>query len=225
MSPVVIAFVLWGAAQAAAAPPAPGAPADAAAPPGVSPLALAPPRAPTEAPPRRRSAACTRATLRAGVPCVVEGEAVSAEASRPRAQENRRVAARLADELCAAAARSGVDEADAAVLAACRARVAERTARCGGDGSRALMDETGRFNPGFARCYAGLSELAADAASDADIAGSCCTCAAACGQSQGQCLERAARGTLGACVVERCTSPCAAALLRAGPARETGRTP
>lgn len=226
MSPILIAIALWGATQSAAPPP----PTE-ATPTGAAPTAppqgapAADPQAAVATSARRASAACTRATLQAGVPCLVEGESASAAPSRSRAEENRRHAARLADELCAAAARSGMDEADAAVLAACRARVLERTAACGGDGSRPLSDEAGRFNPGFARCYAGLAELAADAASDADTAASCCACAAACGQSRGQCLERASRGALGSCVVERCTSPCAAALLRAGPARDPRRAP
>ncbi|OGQ13192.1 MAG: hypothetical protein A2138_05340 [Deltaproteobacteria bacterium RBG_16_71_12] len=164
-------------------------------------------------PPRTDALACTRQTLLDERGCTVEGRSGPRPASREHAVLNVRAAAALADELCRVVARGDALDADPLVLAACRARIAPATRNCAGDGSRPLQDDAGRFNPGFARCYAGLAELVRAVAADADVAADCCVCATGCGVTEAQCLARWDDGELGTCVAERCRAECAESLL------------
>lgn len=177
-------------------------------------IALAVASAP-EAPPPPRAAtfACTRDTLLQDRPCTLEGRTPARAPSREQAQDNTRQGAVLANELCLSVARGDALDADPAVLSACRARVLPATRSCAGDGARGVTDDSGRFNPGFARCYAALAELVRAAEDDAAVSSRCCPCLAACGTSDAQCLERSARGQLGSCGEEKCQSACAASLL------------
>lgn len=170
--------------------------------------------APSPPPPARTDAlACTRQTLLDERGCTVEGRSGPEPAARERAVENVRLAAALADELCRVVARGDALDADPLVLAACRARIAPATRSCAGDGSRLLLDYGGRFNPGFARCYAGMAELVRAVAADADVAADCCVCATSCGVTEAQCLARWDEGALGPCVAEQCRAQCAESLL------------
>ncbi|MBI1945252.1 MAG: hypothetical protein HYS27_06125 [Deltaproteobacteria bacterium] len=177
--------------------------------------ASAPPPAspPASPPPRTDALACTRQTLLDERGCTVEGRTARQPAAREQAVDNVRVAAALAEELCRIVAKGDALDADQLVLAACRARIAPATRTCAGDGSRRVLDDGGRFNPGFARCYAGLAELVRAVAADADVAADCCVCAADCGVTEEQCLARWHHGELGACVAEQCREPCAESLL------------
>ncbi|MCC7074293.1 MAG: hypothetical protein IT383_23505 [Deltaproteobacteria bacterium] len=170
-------------------------------------------QAPPPPPPRTAALACTRHTLVAERGCTIEGRSGAKPAAREQALENARQASALADELCRGIARGDALDPHPLVLAACRARVAPATRSCAGDGARRLLDEDGRFNPGFARCYAGLAELVRAASADAEVAEGCCACVAVCGVSEQQCLERWDQGALGACAAEQCRAECAASLL------------
>lgn len=182
---------------------------------------------PPPPPPRASALACTRQTLLVERGCTIEGRSGARPAAREHAQENARRAAALADELCRDVARGDALDPHPVVLAACRARVAPATRWCAGDGARALLDDDGRFNPGFARCYAGLAELVRAAAADAEVAEGCCACVAVCGVTEQQCLARWDEGGLGPCAAERCRAECAASLLlqRARTAAPPARTP
>lgn len=197
---------------------------------GVASAALAqrePP--PPAAPVRAASYACTRQTLLDGQLCTIEGRSTAQAPSQQQAMANLRQASAFAEELCATVARADDSAPDATVLAACRTRVSTAVRACGGDGKTGLQDDAGRFNPGFARCYAGLAELVRGARQAGELADGCCACAhASCAASVAQCVERASAGLeLGACVEGRCRAECAAALLIRRPAAQaaepTGR--
>lgn len=194
---------------------------------GVASAGVAETVSPPPSPPARASTwACTRETLLDGQPCTLEGSspplvgAARQAGAAAQAAENRRGASALAEELCSLIARADASEPNAAALSSCRSRVPAAVRACGGSGARRLLDEAGRFNPGFGRCYAGIAELVRGAEESRELAEGCCACAqASCGASAGQCLTNAAAGrSLGSCVEGRCRAECAAALLvRSGP--------
>src|SRR4051812_16690818 len=137
-------------------------------------LVTAQPDAPPPAP--ASAWACTKKTLLDDVPCTVEGRTQPQPKSPEQAKENQRQAVVFADDLCDTLARGEAPEPDAGILAVCKARVAATTKRCGGDGSRRLLDDAGRFNPGHAKCYGALAELVRDVSALVDNASQCCAC-------------------------------------------------
>ena len=170
-------------------------------------------QAPPPAPPRTAALACTPRTLVVERGCTIEGRSGSRPAAREQAVENVRQASAVAHELCRVIARGDALDPHPLVLAACRARIAPATRNCAGDGARRLLDDNDRFNPGFARCYAGLAELVRAASADAEVAEGCCACVAACGVTEQQCLERWDEEGLGACAATQCRAECAASRL------------
>lgn len=197
------------------------------------------PEQPAEAapPPLRAPAAtawaCTRETLLDDKPCTIEGKTTPHAPSREQVRENRRQARVLVDEVCGALASAGTAGPPQPLLQPCVARAAVAVRRCGGDGSRRLLDDAGRFNPGHARCYGALSTWAQEMTALAEAAIACCDCAgASCGTSgprqdedagaTDQCLSRVAGGRLPdvpvACLEGTCAAACAESrMLLGGP--------
>jgi hypothetical protein len=175
-------------------------------------LAQTAPPAPSAEPPPT-AWACTRQTLVEDRACTVEGRAAARAPSREQAKENRRQARALAEELCAVAARSDAIDPDPGVLRACTGRIPSVMRGCGGDGSRQLLDDAGRFNPGHARCYGALAALVRETQALFETASTCCACIEeSCGGDAGQCVERVGKGALPqppACLADRCAAACA----------------
>ena len=200
MRALLFAALAWVGAQGSAPagqPPPPPAPAPAVAPPPAA---------------SSTAWACTKDTLRADLPCTVEGASAAQAASKDQAKENARQAKAVADELCADAARGESTEPDAGVLKVCLARAPSAVKRCGGDGQRALLDDGGRFNPGHARCYAAIAQLLRDVRELAELSSSCCDCVHdSCNGSADQCIARIADGKTpdAACVHGLCATACA----------------
>lgn len=174
----------------------------------------APPPPQTE--PKPTAWACTKDTLLADQACTLEGKTQPQAQSKEQAKENQRQAQIVGDDLCATLARG--EEGEQVLERLCKARVATAAKKCGGDGTRRLLDDAGRFNPGHAGCYAALAEIARASVSLRDNAGGCCACVArSCNVDAGQCIERSATGKpLGApavCMEETCAEDCAALLL------------
>ncbi len=208
--PILSALMVAGVAGAQVPPPAPARD-------GTAPQASA--------------WACTRKTLLDELPCTVEGRTEPASPSRVRAQENQRAAEVLAGELCTALASGEAAAPDAGILAVCTARVAAATRRCGGDGSRRLTDDAGRFNPGHAACYAGLAALVRDIGAVVGSAQGCCACVHdACNGDEQQCVARMADeqapAVSAACLSGVCGAACAQArLFSLAPPRSNATAP
>lgn len=148
---------------------------------------------PLEVPAPTVARACTRDTLLDERSCTIEGRTAAQPPSREQARESQRQARVLLEDLCAEVARAGQAEAAPGLLQACLGRGAVAIRRCGGDGTRRLLDDAGRFNPGHARCYGALAALLQEMSALAEAAASCCDCvAASCGGQVEQCLERLA---------------------------------
>lgn len=161
--------------------------------------------------------ACSRDTLLHEQACTVEGRTAAQATSREQARENQRSARVFAEELCRVLARSDEVDGDAGLLSVCSARAVLAVKRCGGDGSRRLLDDAGRFNPGHARCYGALAGLVSELSALADTASPCCACIAdRCDGSATQCVESIGAGGLGGrtpagtCAASTCSAPCAA---------------
>jgi hypothetical protein len=172
--------------------------------------------------------ACTKKTLLDDVGCMIEGKTQAQPPSKEQAKENQRQAQSLAEELCRTIATGESTEPDVGVLAACNARIAAATKKCGGDGSRRLLDDGGRFNPGHAKCYGALAELAKTAINLADEAGSCCQCVHdSCGGNQEQCVARMADEKApepSSCIEGACAAQCGQARIYAGaPAKKAAK--
>jgi hypothetical protein len=192
--------------------------------------AQSPPPSPADGAPVPGTAwACTTETLLQELPCTVEGRTAPRAASKELAKENQRQARLLAEELCTSFARGEGVEPEAALLRACLARVPAAVKRCGGDGSRRLLDDAGRFNPGHAGCYGALSAFARDMSVFIEATSACCGCVGtSCGGDGGQCLERlgagrAPEGPLGVCLEGACASVCAESKLLRGQTSSSGR--
>jgi hypothetical protein len=172
--------------------------------------------------------ACTKKTLLDDKSCMIEGQTQAQAPSKDQAKENQRQAQVLAEELCRTIATGEATDPDAGLLAVCNAHIAAAVKRCGGDGSRRLLDDAGRFNPGHAKCYGALSELAKNASMLADEAGSCCQCVHdSCGGNEEQCIARMAderAPDAAACIEGTCAAQCGQARVYAlRPARGTTR--
>jgi hypothetical protein len=186
----------------------------------ASSAAQQPPPAPAPAP-TASAWACTRDTLLQGLPCTIEGRTAAQTASREQAQENQRQAHVLAEGLCGSFARMDTVDPEAALQRVCLARVDAAVRRCGGDGSRRLLDDNGRFNPGHARCYGALASMMSEMSDLEQLSSSCCACVAdRCNANEGQCTERLAQGrdpdVASACLTGVCASECAALQLSRG---------
>lgn len=169
---------------------------------------------PLPSPPPPVARACTRDTLLDDRLCTIEGRTVAQPPSGEQAKENQRQARVLLEDLCAVVAHVGQADAAPGVLQTCLARGAVAIRPCGGDGTRRLLDEAGRFNPGHARCYGALGALLQEMSALAEAAASCCACvAASCGGQLEQCLERLAAerspDVPASCVDGACAAACA----------------
>jgi hypothetical protein len=173
--------------------------------------------------------ACNVETLSSGARCIFESLAPQASDPRRQAVENAQAAARLADALCAKAARHPQEPIpDADVLASCKRTFVEKAMGCGADGTRPILDEGGRFGPEFRVCYSAMSEALARARTMAGSSGPCCRClvAAKCAASGERCNEetmmRTLEGAAARCAAESCREACRAHLpapATASPAR------
>jgi hypothetical protein len=184
---------------------------------------------PPAAEPKPSAWACSRTTLLSDQPCTIEGKTQAQAASKDQAKENQRQAQILADEVCTAIAKGEEAEPDASLEKICKARVASATKKCGGDGTRRLLDDAGRFNPGHARCYAAIGEMVRDIVSLRDSAGACCACVErSCSVNAGQCIERHADGKAigapAACIEGVCAADCAQLQL-VQPQKPAGKKP
>lgn len=163
--------------------------------------------------------ACTAETLVSGKDCIFEGEPSAALPAD---------AAKLAQGLCARAARrAAVAAPDPAVLAICR-RDVESTARsCLGD--QPAVDREDRFLPAARACYAAIQATLAGVNFMAAVTSECCRCASesGCAASAEACNRAAARGRLerAACVIERCMEPCKSLLPSKGSEPESAPLP
>ncbi len=160
---------------------------------------------------------CTVETLSAGAKCVFESQAAIAPDPARQAVENAAAAAKLADALCAKAARNPLEPIpDPSVLSVCRQSFAEKAMACGADGSRPLLDDQGRFGSEFRLCYAALGDVLARARTLAASAGPCCRClvASKCVPSGERCNREALAGTLegpaARCAADACAEACRA---------------
>jgi len=161
--------------------------------------------------------ACTAETLAAGAKCIFESQAGPAADAARQAIENAQAAARLADGLCAKAARHPQEPIpDPEVLAACKRMFTERAMGCGADGTRPLVDSAGRFGEEFRVCYSAMGQVLARARTMAASSGPCCRClvAARCIASGERCnqdaLERTLEGPAARCAAESCADACRA---------------
>ncbi|MDP2343937.1 MAG: hypothetical protein Q8O67_23470 [Deltaproteobacteria bacterium] len=172
-----------------------------------------PPPAPPVAP---MAWACDRATLLAGLACTFEGKTKAAEPSQGQVEDNQRQARALGAELCAAASTGRAKELINALKAICDKRMEAEAAACGGDGSRRLLDDDGRFNAGHAVCYAALRSVVVTTQRGFSEANQCCACLdAARGATFDQCVAAADVDRLPAGAGDKaCRSSCAALLLR-----------
>ncbi len=159
--------------------------------------------------------ACTVETLSAGARCVFESTAPPAQDRARQAIENAEAAGRLADRLCAEAARHPLDPIpDPDALAACRRAFAEKANVCGTDGTRAVLDAEGRVAPESRLCYAALSGVLARARTIAGASAPCCRClvSARCAASADRCnanaLARPLDDATARCADERCRDAC-----------------
>lgn len=176
--------------------------------------------------------ACTVETLSSGARCIFESQAPPAADPARQAVENAQAAVRLADALCAKAARHPQEPVpDPDVLAACRRAFVEKAMGCGADGTRAILDDGGRFGPELRLCYAAMSEALARARTMATSSGACCRClvAARCTTSGVRCNEEATRrlldGAVARCAFESCEEACRGRLPAAAPAAATPARP
>jgi hypothetical protein len=178
-------------------------------------------QAPSAAPPERGASAtafaCSKETLLKEQHCAVEGTTVAQPISREQAKENQRTARAFAEDVCGALARSHDADEGTGLLAACNARGLVATKRCGGDGSRPLLDAAGLVNPGHGRCYGALVAMVADVSALADLSLTCCACIAdRCGGSANQCVGTIDAGRAPpACASSTCSGACAALQLMA----------
>jgi hypothetical protein len=165
--------------------------------------------------------ACTVESLRTGTRCVFESQAGPAADVTRQAVENAQAAARLADGLCATAARHPHEPlADPDVLGSCKRAFAEKAMACGAEGARPLLDAEGRFAKEFRLCYAAMADALAAARLMAASSAPCCRClvAARCVASVGRCnAQPFAAGAGGACAIESCPEACSAFLPVAPP--------
>jgi hypothetical protein len=163
--------------------------------------------------------ACDRKTLLSGEVCTFEGATTAQPASREQAKEIQRDARALLLDACAELARGEPPDAlepDPALVALCTARADAAVRVCGGDGSKRLRDDAGRFNAGHARCYASLRAVLEELSVIQADAAQCCGCTSAqCGAPMSGCTERLVKGALpdGACA-ETCAASCAGAAAR-----------
>lgn len=163
--------------------------------------------------------ACTVETLGSGARCIFESQAVPASDASRHAVENAQAAAKLADALCAKAARHPQEPIpDPDVLAACKRAFAEKAMACGAEGGRPLLDGGGRFGREFRVCYSAMSEALARARTMTGSSGPCCRClvAARCAASGERCnqesMMRTLEGPAARCAAESCAEACRAHL-------------
>jgi len=201
-------FLAIAAATAALSVPA----WDPQPPPAADPHLMAPPT--TSAAPT--AFACTVETLVSGKTCVFEGTSPATDPAQARTD-----AKRLAEDLCAQAARRSAAEADATLIEACRRDIAEKARRCAGNG--VLLDVEGRFLPAARACYATLEAALAEVRFMDAATTECCRCAVenGCAPVAEACNRLAARGTVErpVCVAKSCATACEA-LLPLPPERE-----
>ncbi len=170
---------------------------------------------PPQPPPPALAWACDRQSLLAGLRCTFEGKTRAQEPSKAQVDENQRQARALGLELCATAATGRAPQAIPAVKAACEKRLELEVAACGGDGSRRLLDDDGRFNPGHAVCYAALRAVTEVAQRSQDEAQGCCSCIdVGRGAAFNQCVADVDADRLPPGADKGCRSFCAAVLLR-----------
>jgi hypothetical protein len=86
--------------------------------------------------------------------------------------------------------------------------------KCGGDGSRRLLDDDGRFNTGHTRCYGALAAVVRDVLVLSDTSSTCCACIAdRCGGNADKCVERLGANSKpdasAQCLTSTCSSECA----------------
>lgn len=159
--------------------------------------------------------ACTQKTLIDDVPCTVEGKTAPQAASKEAGKEQQRQAKLVADDVCRALARSGEPDEDRGLLSVCGARMTVAVKKCGGDGTRRLLDDDGRFNPGHTRCYGALAAVVRDMTALAETSSTCCACIAdRCGGNADKCVERIGANatrpdTSAHCLTTTCGSECA----------------
>lgn len=158
--------------------------------------------------------ACTQKTLADDVPCTVEGRTAAQAPSKDAAKEQQRQAKLVAEDACRAIARSGEPDEDRGLLNVCNARMTVAVKKCGGDGSRRLLDDEGRFNPGHTRCYGALAAVVRDMTSLSESSSTCCDCVAdKCGGDAEKCVERmganAKPETSAQCLTSTCSAECA----------------
>lgn len=172
--------------------------------------------------------ACTRATLLDDAPCIIDGRSLVQSPALDQARENQRYARALSDGMCALTARAGGFEPDPILLQSCRSRADAATRLCTGDGSVRMIDDEGRFNNGFAPCYAALSSILLETGALAVAAVPCCEClAGSCGTNASQCTERLSKGRFPeasqTCLDAACSTACAQVRLsRPGPPQGAG---
>lgn len=157
--------------------------------------------------------ACSRTTLLQAQQCTVEGKTAPSAKSGEQAKENQRAAKIFAEDVCRSLSRADEVDDDAGLLSVCNARAAVAVKRCGGDGTRRMLDDAGRFNPGHARCYGALAALVTEIEALADTSSTCCACVAdRCGQNASQCVEKLGAGKAleGTCASSTCSAECAA---------------
>lgn len=158
--------------------------------------------------------ACTQKTLVDDVPCTVEGKTAPQAASKDGGKEQQRQAKLIADDACRALARSGEPDEDKGLLNVCNTRMTVAIKKCGGDGTRRLLDDDGRFNPGHTRCYGALAAVVRDMTVLAETSSTCCECVAdRCGGSADKCVERmganAKPDASAQCLASTCSAECA----------------